>query len=153
MSVCLKVTGSRRWPLRAGIPEGRSFSEVEMTGIEEGLLRLDFVLEEIRDERQRQERLKNESKFLWTCADNLIAVRNPANTTHVPRYITHQDKMTVLAEEVGEAAREVCDAMIALDKSLVHDHSEHVKKLRKELVQVAAVAVAWVESIDKNGAP
>jgi hypothetical protein len=46
--------------------------------------------------------------------------------------ITPEVKATVLAEECGEVARAV------LDHEPVY--------LRKELVQVAAVAVAWLES-------
>lgn len=40
----------------------------------------------------------------------------------------------ILAEEVAEAMAE-----------------EHPERLRAELVQVAAVAVAWVEAIDRRG--
>lgn len=43
----------------------------------------------------------------------------------------------VLGEEFGEA----CQAWIELD----------VSALREELIQVAAVAVAWVEEIDNGG--
>ncbi len=45
----------------------------------------------------------------------------------------------VLGEEFGE----VCKAWLERD----------VEGLRTELVQVAAVAVAWVEEIDNDGAP
>lgn len=47
--------------------------------------------------------------------------------------ITETTKMTVLAEEVGEVARTVLDRT--------------PDRLRAELVQVAAVAVAWLESL------
>lgn len=43
---------------------------------------------------------------------------------------------TILSEEVGEAAKEV------LEKNL--------DNLRSELVQVAAVAVAWLEALDSG---
>jgi len=43
-------------------------------------------------------------------------------------------KVAVLAEEVGEVARAVLDV-------------EHTDRLRTELVQVAAVAVAWLEAL------
>jgi hypothetical protein len=43
-------------------------------------------------------------------------------------------KVAVLTEEVGEVARAVLDL-------------EHTSRLRAELVQVAAVAVAWLESL------
>jgi NTP pyrophosphatase (non-canonical NTP hydrolase) len=44
-------------------------------------------------------------------------------------------KMAVLTEEVGEVARAMLDT------------EETVEALRAELVQVAAVAVAWLESL------
>lgn len=47
--------------------------------------------------------------------------------------------LATLTEEVGEVARELLDN---------HDDADH---LREELVQVAAVAVAWIEATDKRG--
>jgi NTP pyrophosphatase (non-canonical NTP hydrolase) len=46
-------------------------------------------------------------------------------------------KVAVLAEECGEVARAVLDAR----------HGD----MRRELVQVAAVAVAWLEAFDEEG--
>ena len=103
------------------------------------------VVEEVYKERARQERLREAGKFLWTCAD--------------PK-IDDARKLAVLAEEFGEAAREVTDAMIASDKSRTRedrawDEAEaakiavHRAKLREELIQVAAVAVAWAESLPR----
>lgn len=43
---------------------------------------------------------------------------------------------TILSEEVGEAATEVLE--------------KDIDNLRMELVQVAAVAVAWIEAIDSG---
>jgi NTP pyrophosphatase (non-canonical NTP hydrolase) len=49
-------------------------------------------------------------------------------------------KVAVLAEECGEVARAVLD----------HDHCGPLcGHLADELVQVAAVAVAWLESLDR----
>lgn len=46
----------------------------------------------------------------------------------------------ILTEEVGEAAREVlCGGRVA-----------RAYELRQELIQVAAVAVAWLEDIDDS---
>lgn len=42
-------------------------------------------------------------------------------------------KLAILMEEVGEVARELCDGP--------------TRNLRVELIQVAAVAVAWAESL------
>ena len=50
--------------------------------------------------------------------------------------------LAVLMEEVGEAAREV------LRQRVVGDGD--VRRLREELVQVAAVAVQWVEALDRE---
>jgi NTP pyrophosphatase (non-canonical NTP hydrolase) len=49
----------------------------------------------------------------------------------------------VLAEEVGEAARVICDAWNALNP-------EQLEALRDELVQIAAVAVSWIQALDSS---
>lgn len=85
------------------------------------------VLEDVRRERFRQEELCRKGKFPATCADH----KRP-----------DAEKLPVLMEEVGEAARAMCEAGGATDVQS--------KGLRAELVQVAAVAVAWVEAIDKR---
>lgn len=48
-------------------------------------------------------------------------------------------KLAVLTEEVGEVARELCDA--------ANNRREPSDNLITELIQVAAVAVAWAESL------
>lgn len=53
--------------------------------------------------------------------------------------------LTVLAEEVGEAAQEVLTIRNPKDGN---GHGN----LREEAVHVAAVALAWVEAIDRRGA-
>jgi hypothetical protein len=50
----------------------------------------------------------------------------------------------ILGEEFGEA----CEA--ALDVIFKYDSKDHVAHLRNELIQVAAVAVAWIEAIDRK---
>lgn len=101
------------------------------------------VLQEVHAERLRQDQLKAGGKFNWTCAD-LESTRGKR------RDITHAERLTVLSEEVGEAAREVMEAIIAGDKGDGPEQVARVKALRKELVQVAAVCVAWCEAIDKG---
>jgi NTP pyrophosphatase (non-canonical NTP hydrolase) len=81
------------------------------------------VLTYVTAERERQERLKASGKFAATCAD--------------PMPLT--EKLAVLAEEFGEVARAVCDG---LGSGRETDHGA----LIDELVQVAAVAVAWLEA-------
>lgn len=55
----------------------------------------------------------------------------------------------VLGEEVGEAARAVLDLGARRDQPSPElcQHEEAVMHLREELVQVAAVAVAWLERL------
>lgn len=97
---------------------------------------------DIYTERNRQESLKSSGKFLWTCAD---------------KDVSHQAKLAVLAEEFGETAREVVDYDISVAKYNVgklefpaHRKLYFLKRIREELIQVAAVCVAWCEAIDKE---
>lgn len=86
--------------------------------------RCENALEAVLDERQRQENH-------WpgqTCADAL----------------PHTAKLAILLEEVGEVAHELTEALNAGDIE-----APDTDKLRTELVQVAAVAVAWIESLTK----
>ena len=83
------------------------------------------VLDEVWKERARQEELCSAGRFRSTCASREM----PAG-----------DKLAVLMEEVGEVARAMSEASgAANDKHGVH--------LREELIQVAAVATAWAESL------
>lgn len=60
--------------------------------------------------------------------------------------------LSVLVEEVGEVAKELCDhrhAVAADQWSTPDEHrAGHKRRLREELVQVAAMAVAWLDAID-----
>ena len=100
------------------------------------------VLNDVGFERVRQEDLRRSGKFLWTCAVSGALV-------------SLDRKMSVLSEEVGEVAKEVVDIGIARDKYDKekmafprHRESALLLRIRKELVQVAAVCVAWIEAID-----
>lgn len=88
------------------------------------------VLDDVLDERHRQEAIGREKRTLgirWSsCADPDM----PGGDTM--RY-------AVLGEEVGEVANAILEGSGDDD-------------LREELVQVAAVAVAWVEAIDARRA-
>lgn len=80
------------------------------------------VLAEVAQERSRQDALWGEQN-------------------HDP-----QDYFAILAEEVGEVAKEVVEwRFSAPDRRL-----DRLVLLRAELVQVAAVAVAMVEAIDRR---
>lgn len=83
------------------------------------------ILQDIADERRRQDTLKAQGRFPHTCADSM-----PAGDLK---------RFAVLAEELGEVARVVNDAS---------DGNVDVPHLREELIQVAAVVLAWCEWID-----
>lgn len=80
------------------------------------------ILDLVASERGRQNFLKSQGKFAYTCAD---------------KEMSHSEALAVLTEEVGEAAHEVNEGIGGryVDK----------RRLLKELIQVAAVAVAWAE--------
>jgi len=84
------------------------------------------ILLEVVAERARQERLKAEGRFRFSCAD--VEMSNG-------------ERLAVLGEEFGEVARAFLET-----QRLANDR--HNKDLRAELIQVAAVAVAWVEGLD-----
>ena len=94
------------------------------------------VLEDVRDERARQEAIGLEKRargIEWrSCADPKMAGGDGT------RYL-------VLGEEVGEVANAILERDYAMTGDL---RDAYDRDLRKELVQVAAVAVAWVEAID-----
>lgn len=78
-------------------------------------------------ERGRQERLKAEGKFLYTCAD--------------PQMLS-ADKYVVLGEEFGELGRAILNM-----QGLATDYKGSLDEVEKELIQIAAVSVAWLEFI------
>ncbi len=52
----------------------------------------------------------------------------------------------ILGEEFGEVCRAIMEMKFAAQR--LEDHSPHRRNLRKECIQVAAVAVALVEQLD-----
>lgn len=88
-------------------------------------LRTELVLGAVAAERERQQKLWNRSHE-WGYGD--------CSSEGVAPSV----KLAVLGEEYGEVAQ----ALLERDRY----------KLREELVQLAAVAVAWVENIDGKGA-
>jgi hypothetical protein len=91
-------------------------------------MKTDTINGALIDERNRQERLRNDGKFPFTCAT-------------VPG-LTNPEKLAVLAEEFGEVARHVTEQVCGNKINLL--------ELRDELVQVAAVCVAWLESMEEE---
>ncbi len=84
------------------------------------------ALKDVAKERRHQEELRLQGKFPYTCA---------------ALGVVDEVKLSILAEEFGEVARLVCEQTIERTR---RDPTE----LRKELIQVAAVATAWAEAID-----
>ena len=85
-------------------------------------------------ERSRQEKLKAEGRFAVSCAD-----RGEGE-------LSHAERLTVRVEEVGEVAREVLAYAARVPAPL--DVTETIEALRGEVVQVAAVALAWIQALD-----
>lgn len=84
------------------------------------------ILNEISIERDRQEQLRAEGRFAMTCASPDMSMGQ---------------RLAVLAEEYGEVAHEV-------NEGFGEGRKTDVYKLGKELIQCAAVAVAWLESYE-----
>ena len=91
---------------------------------------------DIVKERARQEQLRLDGKFRATCA------------TVGPDQMTEYECGCVLVEEVGEVARACLGLLEAKEQD---DPREYIDHLREELIQVAAVCVAWVERLDTGG--
>lgn len=94
-----------------------------------------LVLAEVEDERAKQDAKWGEQN-------------HPDGTSaeFIERALIAKKRNDILAQEDGLAWRdilyeEVCEAFA----------EEDPERLRAELVQVAAVAVAWVEAIDRRG--
>ena len=86
------------------------------------------ILDDVWDERNVQY-VKLEQKGLLDCADPTMP---------------HSNKFLVLGEEVGEVANCILEAGFG-----AMTQEEFNDALAKELVQVAAVAVAWAESLKR----
>jgi NTP pyrophosphatase (non-canonical NTP hydrolase) len=79
---------------------------------------------DITNELQRQKQLQAEGKFKYTCETSPLPLMN----------------LAILTEEVGEVAHELNEG-----DGTEYDHD----RLRKELIQVAAVTIAWIRALDK----
>lgn len=99
-----------------------------------------IAVNEILKERERQDTLKAEGRFKFTCAD---------------LEMTFDECMMVLMEEVGELCRATLEYKMLTFERL----GDHVRgnvgqaKLREECIQVAAVALSMTERfVDKDAA-
>jgi len=94
----------------------------------------DDIISDIILERGRQDRLKDAGRFRYTLAD-----KNPG--------LTDAERFLALTEEIGEVARCVLE-----DEDLTFDKEPRIlfefqSELHRELTQVAALAVAWMEAL------
>lgn len=95
------------------------------------------IYKAISQERDRQDWLRQQGKFRATLAD-----RTPWGPA-----LSLTEKHAVLSDKVGDVARQ-CLAIGYLTRD-----TGDVDGLRSELVQVAALAVAWVESLEGEDVP
>lgn len=100
------------------------------------------IWSDILRERIRVEQQVRDGKHAFSCSDPSVP---------------YADKLAVLTEELGEVAREVVEHSVSVvqyarDPMLLQMPPHRVRyfrqRLRAELVQVAQVAVAWVEALD-----
>lgn len=97
------------------------------------------LLKAIVDERIRQEELKLKGKFYWTCADK----RGEAAQTLSEQAMIDACRFAVLAEEFGEVSRHI-------NEQIISNIRYQPRELMKELIQTAAVALAWCEAIESE---
>jgi hypothetical protein len=89
-------------------------------------------MSEIMQERARQETLKEEGRFKFTCADEGMG---------------NAERLACVVEEVGEVAAEVLTLRrLTTDRDGGRKSFEDPAELRGELVHVAALVVGWLES-------
>jgi len=87
------------------------------------------ALQLVERETKRQVTLKNQGRFRYTCAD---------------AELSDAEKLTILVEEVGEAARQVLGQPY---RPLVMNDEGSREELKKEVIQIAAIAVNWIRSL------
>jgi hypothetical protein len=74
------------------------------------------------------------------CAERIRAHTKHADTSMESMGVFSADRVAILVEEVGEVAREM--------NEMRHHDRWRTEQLRKELVQVATMAVAWIAACD-----
>lgn len=98
----------------------------------------DDIFAAITAERARQAKLRDEGRFAFTL--DMLDVEDVRRYDHIGSYpitlatpVTNLMRYPILAEEVGEVARAMNDG--------------DDENMKEELVQVAALAVAWLEAL------
>lgn len=84
------------------------------------------VLKEVKEEREEQDEKWGQQNYSW------------------PEFLM------ILGEEVGEANKAGTDAFLAVQKNSPGIAYNELMHMRTELIQVAAMAVQIVESLDRN---
>jgi hypothetical protein len=88
------------------------------------------VMQQVLLERHNQDEMRDKGRFRYTCADDGLS---------------DGDRLAILTEELGEVAR----AMQGQEhrRLSLHEPVTSPSELRRELVQVAAIAIAWAERL------
>lgn len=109
---------------------------------------LEAILNDVWQERERQERLCEKGRFKFTAA-------NPG--------LTNVERLPILTEEIGEIARQVLQqpdsGMMPVTHAGKYDwhtagdsepdpQAGTPEGLRNELVQLAAISCAWIQALD-----
>lgn len=104
--------------------------------------RLNSIIVDIVAERVRQDLLVKTGKFAWNCSKI---------------WVPNSEKLAVLNEETGEVSKEVVEQIIERDKYIKeslhypnHRKLSHLRDLKSELIQVAAVCLAWIEALNEE---
>lgn len=84
-------------------------------------MQTDHIYEAIQSERKRQN-------------EKFRELHQGGYGVHVPGSMLDSERLAILTEEVGEVARAIND-------------EEGDRGIKRELIQVAAVAVAWLEAL------
>lgn len=118
------------------------------------------VYVDVSNERHHQEKLKSDGRFKYTCADPeadhgqcfavlLEEVGEAAQALRNGRYAVPTEYKDLIrsAAALGEIARSVLNR-----RKLSNDPPKHRpdRNLKKELIQSAAVIVAWLEGFEEK---
>jgi NTP pyrophosphatase (non-canonical NTP hydrolase) len=99
------------------------------------------VVDRVWLERLRQKQLLREGKIIFDCASSIVS---------------NDRKLRVLTEELGEVAKAIDVAEFAASVPLAERKKFAARilaakgNLRAELTQIAAVAIAWLESLEDD---
>lgn len=114
------------------------------------------IAAEIETERHRQQAKFGEQNVPDAICEQPSAINTSLEAKELTNRHAEQGLLTwidILVEEVAEAADEAYDVANATEATNFDPAwTGAQQRLRAELVQVAAVAVAWIEAIDRRSA-